>query len=206
GFTNAVSSGRGVDLINKSLNNTAGLFESIQPFTQGFTMGLLEMAGAGSETFDGLADSLNNFGTDFETSMREMAESGVLQDAITATFDILGSMGSNLGSILAAGMEQLPNMDGPLTTLLDDLRRGLVGVMRVSKTMTRGGDETLGTLLAEEGNVGTAIASGFEAGCMGLCYIAVGFISGISSVLQSVATMFNGLMQGLAPHMESIGG
>lgn len=206
GFTNAVSSGRGVDLINKSLNNTAGLFESIQPFTQGFTMGLLEMAGAGSETFDGLADSLNNFGTDFETSMREMAESGVLQDAITATFDILGSMGSNLGSILAAGMEQLPNMVGPLTTLLDGLGSGLVGLMPVLTTMTNGVAETLGTLFAELGNVGTAIAPGFEAGFMGLSDIATGFITGISSVLQSVAPMFNGLMQGLAPHMESIGG
>ena len=206
GFTNAVSSGRGVDLINKSLNNTAGLFESIQPFTQGFTMGLLEMAGAGSETFDGLADSLNNFGTDFETSMRDMAESGVLQDAITATFDILGSMGSNLGSILAAGMEQLPNMVGPLTTLLDGLGSGLVGLMPVLTTMTNGVAETLGTLFAELGNVGTAIAPGFEAGFMGLSDIAVGFITGISSVLQSVAPMFNGLMQGLAPHMESIGG
>lgn len=205
GFTNAVSSGRGVDLINKSLNNTAGLFESIQPFTQGFTMGLLEMAGAGSETFDGLADSLNNFGTDFETSMRDMAESGVLQDAISSTFEILGSMGSNLGSILAAGMEQLPNMVGPLTTLLDGLGSGLVGLMPVLTTMTNGVAETLGTLFAELGNVGTAIAPGFEAGFMGLSDIAVGFITGISSVLQSVAPMFNGLMQGLAPHMESIG-
>lgn len=206
GFTNAVSSGRGVDLINKSLNNTAGLFESIQPFTQGFTMGLLEMAGAGSETFDGLADSLNNFGTDFETSMREMAASGVLQDAISSTFEILGSMGSNLGTILAAGMEELPRMVEPLTTLLDGLGSGLAGLMPVLTTMTNGVAETLGTLFAELGNVGTAIAPGFEAGFMGLSDIAVGFVTGISSMLQSVAPMFNGLMQGLAPHMESIGG
>lgn len=206
GFTDAVSSGRGVDLINKSLNNTAGLFESIQPFTQGFTMGLLEMAGAGSETFEGLSESLNNFGTDFETSMKEMSESGVLQDAISSTFEILGSMGSNMGTILGAAMEQLPNMVGPLTTLFDGMGSGLAGLMPVLTSMTNGIAVTLGTLFAELGNVGTAIAPGFEAGFMGLSDIATGAITGISSVLQSVAPIFNGLMQGLAPHMESIGG
>lgn len=206
GFTDAVSSGRGVSLINKSLNNTAGLFESIQPFTRGFTMGLLEMAGAGSETFDGLANSLNNFGMDFETSMKEMSKSGVLQDAISSTFEILGSMGSNLGSILGAAMEQLPSMVGPLTTLFDGLGSGLVGLMPVLTTMSNGVSVILGNLFAEIGDVGAAIAPGFEAGFMGLADIATGAIQGISSVLQSVAPLTNGFMQGLAPHMESIGG
>lgn len=128
GIVDAATGEQGITHIQKALGNTADLFSKLQPFATDFTAGLLEMGAAGSETFDYLGDKLNNFGSSFRESVSEMAETGVLQDSIEAMYDVVGSIGNNLGKVMRAGMEEMPDMSAAFTRGLDDIGDGLVAI------------------------------------------------------------------------------
>ena len=129
GFVNSLSSGAGLGNMKELLGNTAGLFSDLAPFAESFTDGLLIMGAAGSRAFEHLSESLNGFGDNFKQSMQEMADDGTLQSSIEATFDVLGSLGSNLGKVMRAGMEEMPAMTESFTGALDSLGNGLVALM-----------------------------------------------------------------------------
>ena len=105
GFVDAVTSAKGMRQMNNILNNTAGLFRGLKPFTKDFTEGMLELASVGSKTFPKLEEGLNRFGASFKNGVQELADNGKLQRAIEQTYDVLGAAGRGIGKIFQAGLE-----------------------------------------------------------------------------------------------------
>lgn len=136
GLTDGLTSTTGTANIQKFLDNTAGLFSRMKPFATDFTEGLLEMASAGSETFPSLADGMNRFGDAFRDSIGELSDSGQLQDSIQATYDVVGSFGTNIGRILREGIETSPDMVEGVTTLFDGIADGVIALMGPLSTVS----------------------------------------------------------------------
>ena len=162
GFVNSLSSEAGIGNMKELLGNTAGLFSDLAPFAESFTDGLLIMGAAGSRAFEHLGESLNEFGDNFKQSMQEMADDGTLQNSIESTFDIIGSLGSNLGKVMRAGMEELPGITPALTDMLDSLGDNLERLMPLFGQVSVGVANILTGAFNVIGNVGSGIGIEIE--------------------------------------------
>lgn len=209
GLVDGLTSNVGETNIQKLLGNTADLFSKMKPFAQDFTEGLLEMAGAGSETFPALAAGMNRFGASFKQNISELSQSGQLQSAIQATYDVVGSLGTNLGRIIRSGIETAPDMAKSLVPLFDGLGDGVVGLMPLLSSFSVMVGSTLGTALSSIGDMATAITPSmtkvFEDLTPGLQSVVGGLGDLAAATMPNFAALFEGLSPGAGAILQNIG-
>lgn len=209
GLTDGLTSTTGTGNIQKLLENSAGLFSKMKPFAEDFTEGLLEMAGAGSETFPSLADGMNRFGSSFRENIADLTESGQLQDAIQATYDVVGSLGTNLGRILRSGIETAPSMADSLIPLFDGLADGVEGIMPLLSSFSEFVGPTLGTALSELGDLAAGATPGLTSFFQGVTPGLSDFISGAADLgavpLGALSSFLGGLGPGMGDTLSMVG-
>lgn len=198
GFVNSLSSEKGVGNLNKILGNTSKLFSDLKPFATDFTDGLLVMGAAGSETFEHLSEGLNGFGKNFKQSMTEMSADGTLQDAITSTFDIVGSLGTNLGKVMRAGMEELPNITDSFTGALDGLGDGLSRSMPLLGSFSNAILDGIGDLAPRIGNIAEGIKPAFDKVVAEVGPGASDLLDGMGDLSASLGPAAEGIVEGLS--------
>lgn len=204
GLVDGLTSNVGESNIQKLLTNTAGLFSKMKPFAQDFTEGLLEMAGAGSETFPSLADGMNRFGSSFKENIARLSESGQLQDAIQATYDVVGNLGTNLGRILSAGIESAPSMSASLEPLLDGLTDGIVDLMPLLSSFSEFVGPTLGAALGGIGDIATSVTPGLQDFFSAITPGAVDLFSGLGDAIGALAEPFSALLGAAGPGIGDV--
>lgn len=209
GLVDGLTSNVGETNIQKLLGNTADLFSKMKPFAQDFTEGLLEMAGAGSETFPSLAAGMNRFGASFKQNISELTQSGQLQAAIQSTYDVVGSLGTNLGRIIRSGIETAPDMSRSLIPLFDGLGDGIVGIMPLLSSFSVMVGSTLGTALSSIGDIAASITPSmttvFENLTPGIQSVVSGFGDLAAATLPNFAALFEGLSPGVGAIIQNIG-
>lgn len=209
GITAGLTSKTGTGNIQKLLENSAGLFSKMKPFAEDFTEGLLNMAAAGSETFPSLADGMNRFGSSFRENIAELAESGQLQDAIQATYDVVGSLGMNLGRIIREGIETAPSMADSLIPLFDGLADGIVDIMPLLSSFSEFVGPTLGTALSSLGDLAAGATPGLTSFFQGITPGLSEFISGAADLgsipLGALSSFLGGLGPGMGDTLSMVG-
>lgn len=204
GIVDGLTSNVGETNIQKLLGNTADLFSKMKPFAQDFTEGLLNMAGAGSETFPALADGMNRFGASFKQNISELTQSGQLQAAIQSTYDVIGSLGTNLGRILRAGIETAPDMVDSLIPLFDGLGDGIVGLMEPLSSLSSFVGPTLGAAFSGIGEIAASAASGLSEFFGAITPGAVDLFTGLGDAIGSLAGPFADLLGGIGPGVGDV--
>lgn len=205
GFVNSLSSEKGVSNLNKVIGNTGKLFSDLKPFATDFTDGLLTMGAAGSETFGHLSKGLNSFGADFKQSMTEMSADGTLQEAITSTYDVIGSLGTNLGKIMRAGMEELPDIAESATGAFDSLGDGLVALMPLLSQFSQGVLDTLSGVFDGIGEMAPQLTDIFANIGPGLSDALSGIGNFAMDAFQPVLDFLEGLSPGMGDVLTLIG-
>lgn len=204
GLVDGLTSNIGETNIQKLLGNTADLFSKMKPFAKDFTEGLLDMAGAGSETFPALADGMNRFGESFKQNISELTQSGQLQAAIQATYDTIGSLGTNLGRVLRAGIETAPDLVDSLVPLIDGLGDGLVGLMEPLSALSSFVGPTLGAAFSGIGEIAASAASGLSEFFGAITPGAVDLFTGLGDAIGSLAGPFADLLGGIGPGVGDV--
>lgn len=199
GMVKAVSSSEGLSNLNKTLFNTQGLFSKMAPFAEDFTAGLLDISAIGSETFPRLAEGLNSFGETFRTAVRDMGASGELQAAIEATYDVLGSFGTNVGRIIGEGIRTAPNMVEGLDSFFTGFADGVIGLLPLFSDFANLAGNTIGTALTEIGQIGEAIGPSLSAAFESVTPGLVSVLQGIGDALQGVGEVAGPAVAALAP-------
>ena len=204
GLVDGLTSNVGESNIQKLLTNTAGLFSKMKPFAKDFTEGLLEMAGAGSETFPSLADGMNRFGSSFKENIARLSESGQLQDAIQSTYDVVGNLGMNLGRILSAGIETAPSMSRALEPLLDGLTDGIVDIMPLLSSFSEFVGPTLGAALGGIGDIAKSVTPGLSDFFSAITPGSVELFSGLGDAIGALAEPFAELLGAAGPGIGDV--
>jgi len=200
GFVDAVSSEEGVGMIEEFLGNTGQMFKQIKPFAEDFTTGLLDMASAGSETFDTLGNGLNRFGRSFKENVAELTESGEMQRAIENTYSVIGNLGTNLGRVLRVGIESFDDdMRDSINHLTDGIGDAVVGLTPVLASLSEGVFDVFGTVGTELGEIGTAIAPSFDTVMEELSRGGSDLVSGIGDLAVELGPAVGELAAAVAP-------
>lgn len=154
GAVQGLSSVEGFGYLDKALGSTARLFSKLSPFAEDFTVGLLGIAAAGSETFDDLSSGLNKWAKGFRGAVKRMSDSGEIQRGIKAAYDVLGSAGTNIGKIFGEALRTAPAMVEPVTRMFDGFADGVVKLIPLFSKFSDVVGKTLGTVFDEFGRLG----------------------------------------------------
>lgn len=209
GFVDAVTGADGMKYMKNTLSGTARLFSRLKPFADDFTVALLGVASAGADTFDYLSDGLNGWAKNFRTSVKQMAESGELQAAIKAAYDVFGSAGTNIGKILGEVVRTAPDMVQPVKRMFDGFADGVVKLIPLFSSFSNTIGNTLGSIFDEFGRFGEVVGPGLK-GVMDTLTPAIqdllhGAGSAISETLAPIADFLHGLSPGVAKTLSGIG-
>ncbi|CAM4098394.1 hypothetical protein NONI108955_08860 [Nocardia ninae] len=114
GFTDVVTSARGMAQIETILTKTGQFFSQLTGFTVDMTSAFLTMAESGASNFGKLSGSLNKFGQDFNALIQRLTSDGTFDQMFTGlsqTFDGLGVM---FNKLFEAGARAMGTIGKPL--------------------------------------------------------------------------------------------
>lgn len=186
GFTDAITSAKGMSQINNILENTEKFFTDMAPVVKQFTSTFLTMAEEGSKHFGLLVDVFGDFATNFDKMISSAAETGKFESALEGLAKTLDGLFDAFIKLFDAGLEAMAQLGGPLHDTLNALGDLVVAMM---PALTAFGEVflTLGTTLAN------ALVPIFQR---------LGPL--ISNVFASLATALSDVLMAVAPAFESL--
>jgi|SRR6187551_86682 len=129
GFTNVVTSAKGMEQIEVFLANTGKFFTQIQPGIESFTRILLTLASEGSKLFGELGNVINEFTNSFEQMINSAVASGTFAKAIEGLAEVTGTLLNVFTQLFGAGLQAMTILGGPISNLLQGFGDALVALM-----------------------------------------------------------------------------
>ena len=194
------------DVATTTGNIRAG-FDAARGAAVPFTQALLSIVAAGSTQLPRLGEAVRSIGTAFGSTIREMADSGRLEEIFSNALDvasqlgrILGNVGAAIGQVFRAGQEQGAG-------LLDTLERV---TQRAAEFLTSvEGQEALQGFFSAIGALGTAVLPIIEQLALaiggGLAPIVKNLAEGIGPGLLALFSQLNPALTAAGPGIAALG-
>ena len=186
GFTDAITSAKGMSQLNNILENTEKFFTDMTPVVEQFTSTFLTMAEEGSKHFGLLVNVFRNFATNFDKMISSAAETGKFESALEGLAATLDGLFDLFVKLFDAGLEAMSQLGGPLHDTLNVLGDLVVAMMPALSTFS----EVFLTLAT---TIGNALVPIFQR---------LGPL--ISNVFTSIATALSDVLVAIAPAFESL--
>lgn len=129
GFTDVVTSSRGMEQIEVFLSNTGKFFDQITPGIRAFTDTLLTLASEGSKLFGELAIVFNTFNASFNTMIQQAVATGTFEKAIKGLAQVTSVLLDVFTQLFGAGLQAMTQLAGPISDLFSTFGDALVALM-----------------------------------------------------------------------------
>jgi phage-related protein len=188
GFTDVVTSARGMAQIETFLANTGKFFEQITPGIRAFTDTLLTLASEGSKLFGELAGVFNTFVGQFNAMIQAAVATGTFQSAIKGLAQVSSALLDVFTKLFGAGLAAMGQLAGPLSSLFTTFGDALVALMPALTALTN--------------LVSTVLAEAFRQ----LIPIFASLMPGFTLLAQVVGTLLVEAFKILGPLLTTVGG
>lgn len=195
GFVNVLTSAQGMGQIQTILRNTGALFTAITPYVETLTSTLLNLGAIGSEHFDGLAASMNNWATNFKTTVDSLVASGDFDAMFAGLKNVSDGFGNLFNDVFAIGVRAMGQL-GP------ELGNFLTTLGNVLETLEPGMTSFASSVLQVLQAFGTAVAPEFTEFLTNLGTILQQVEPILSSLVNNALRVLNSLMVSLGPAIE----
>lgn len=188
GFTDAISSAKGMTQINNILANTEKFFTDMAPVVEQFTSTFLKMAEEGSEHFGLLVDVFGDFATNFDKMISSAVETGKFQSALEGLAKTLDGLFDLFIKLFDAGLQAMSQLGGPLHDMFNALGDLIVAMMPTLTAFT----EVFSTLAT---TLSSALVPIFQRLGPLIADVFTSIATTLSDVLMAIAPAFEALVQ-----------
>lgn len=185
-----ITSSEGVGAVNSILSKMGGVLTGLAPAAGIFTQGLLTAADAGMTAFQGLGGWMTQFATQWKTDIDGLVQSGTFQAAISGLGQVLGTAMEGIHQILVAGVQVMPMLAGPLSSLLSGFANAIVALMPVLGSLSGNLASVLGMALNALGGLIQSMSGGFIQIFDTLGSVIGQLIGQVGPVLQAIGQVF----------------
>ena len=208
GFTNVVTSARGMEQIDTILQRTGQFLADLRPMVEDGTRAFLNLAEAGAKQFGLLSGVLNNFAREFREMTERVISSGVFDSAMQGLAQVTGSLLSGFTKIFESGLGALADLGEPMSRLVDTLTDAFVAAMPVFTAFSSVIADVFSTALAALTPVFKAIGPPLQEFARTLGNVVVRAIEKLEPVLtpliQQLGTFLVNALRTLTPLIQPL--
>ncbi|RJQ79980.1 hypothetical protein D5S17_09425 [Pseudonocardiaceae bacterium YIM PH 21723] len=190
-FTDAVTSARGLALVEGILTDTGSLLSGLAPMVRDGITALLELGRAGAAQFGLLSSTLNTFAAGFLAMTQRVIANGSFASAIEGLAKVTGSLLEVFTRLFEVGLAHFGALARPLVTFLDGFTTALVGAMPILTALSNLLLNVLGEALAALGPLFAALAPSITLLGQLLGELLVGAINTLVPILTPLAKIIN---------------